>query len=567
MRRADRSSLRADALAGLTGAILALPQGVAYAAIAGLPPEYGLYTAIVTAIVAALFGSSRHLVSGPAAPISIVVASVAASAVPADSAAYLSYVLALTCLAGVFQLVLGLARLGVLVNFISHTVVVGFTAGAAFLIAASQLPSLLGTPHPDSAALIPTLMAVARDAGDFNPACAAVGGVTLLCAVLVRRLRPHWPALLAGMAGGAAAAAVLPASLGAIPMVGAMGGTLPTPSVPPLSLETVRTLTPGALALGLIGLIEALAIARAISLRSGQRIDANQEFIGQGLSNIAGSFFSCYAGSGSFTRSAANYEAGARTPLATIVAAAVVALVLVAAPGATAYLPTPAVAAVVLLIAWNLVEIGQIRQILRADRGETAVLLVTFLATLFLALEFAVYVGVLTSLVLFLARAATPRLVPVAPVPTRAERPLRNAARRGLDECPQMRILRVDGALFFGAVEHTARVLAGERAAGRRHVMLVGSAVNFVDVAGAELLAGEAEAFRREGGSLALCSFKDPALSAVTRGGYLERIGEENVFRSPDDAIAALFDRLDPEICRHCRARIFTECARAPGPE
>ncbi|MGD8430011.1 MAG: SulP family inorganic anion transporter, partial [Ectothiorhodospiraceae bacterium] len=400
LRRSDRHSVRADAVAGVTGAVLALPQGVAYAAIAGLPPVYGLYTAIVTAVIAALFGSSRHLVSGPAAPMSIVVASIATAVAPVDSAAYLPYVLALTLLAGVFQLAFGLARLGVLVNFISHTVVVGFTAGAAVLIAASQIPTLLGLPRPESAALVPTLNSVAHHAAGINAASVGVGAVTLGCALIVRRLRPRWPSMLIAMLAGAGVAAMLPSGRADVAMVGAMAGNLPAPGVPSLSLDTLRTLTPGALALALIGLIEAVAIARAIGLRSGQRIDPNQEFIGQGLSNVVGSFFSCYAGSGSFTRSAANYQSGARTPLATVFAAVGVALVLLLAPQATAYLPSASVAAVVLLIAWNLVEAGHIRQIVRADRGETAVLLITFLATLFLALEFAIYVGVILSLVL-----------------------------------------------------------------------------------------------------------------------------------------------------------------------
>lgn len=191
---------------------------------------------------------------------------------------------------------------------------------------------------------------------------------------------------------------------------------------------------------------------------------------------------------------------------------------------------------------------------------------VTFLATLFLALEFAIYFGVLLSLVLYLQRTARPRMIAVAPVPNRPERPLRNAEKRGLAECPQLKIIRMDGSLFFGAVDHVQSTLNAISDQGYKHIMLVGSAVNFVDVAGAELLAQEARRLRRQGGGLYLCSFKDPALETVRRGGYLEAIGEENVYSAPDDAIRDIFERLDAEQCRSCPARIFSECARVPAP-
>jgi SulP family sulfate permease len=562
----DLATVRGDLVAGLTGAIIVLPQGVAYALIAGLPPEYGLYTAIVTPIVAGLFGSSWHLVSGPTAAISIVVFSVVSDVVSPEGPNFIAYVLTLTFMAGVIQLALGIARMGALVNFISHTVVIGFTSGAAVLIGTSQLRHFFGLDLPAGESFAHTIAGFAVNVASSNPYVVAVGAVTLLSAMVVRRLKPRWPGMLIAMLIGSLFNIAIDGAAHGVALVGAMSGQLPPLSSPVFSLDVLSELAPGALAVAIIALIEAVSIGRAVAMRSQQRIDGNQEFIGQGLSNVVGSFFSCYAGSGSFTRTGANYDAGARTPLAAIFAAVMLALILVTAPWITAYLPMPAMGGIVLLIAWNLLDFHHVRQVVHSSRRETAVMAVTFFATLFLALEFAIYFGVLLSLVLYLQRTAHPRMVAVAPVPERPERPLRNAAKRGLAECPQLKIIRMDGSLFFGAVDHVQTTLNAVSDEGCRHIVLVGSAVNFVDVAGAELLAQQARRLQRLGGGLYLCSFKDPALETVRRGGYMEVIGEDNLYSTPEDAIHDIFQRLDPEICRHCHARIFTECARAPAP-
>ena len=324
--RVNAGSLRADLLAGLTGAIIVLPQGVAFATIAGLPPQYGLYTAIVPAAVAALFGSSWHLVSGPTTAISIVVFAALSPLAEPGSADFIRLALTLTFLVGAIQLAMGLARLGTLVNFISHTVVIGFTAGAAILIASSQLKNFFGIPVPRGASFAQTIHALAVQARDVNPYATAIGVVTLATGLLVRRLAPRFPYMIAAMLVGSVAGVALGAALGVgdrIRTVGALPGTLPPLSWPSLSLLTVRQLGGSAFAVTMLALTEAVSIARAIAVRSEQRIDGNQEFIGQGLANVVGSFFSSYASSGSFNRSGLNYEAGARTPLAAAFASAI----------------------------------------------------------------------------------------------------------------------------------------------------------------------------------------------------------------------------------------------------
>ncbi len=562
-RRITRKSLRDDLLAGLTGAVVVLPQGVAFALIAGLPPEYGLYTAIVAPVVAALFGSSWHLVSGPTTAISIVVLGVVSPLATPGSPEYLSLVLTLTLMTGLFQLALGLARMGVLVNFVSHTVVIGFTAGAALLIASSQLRHYftldLGADEP----FLITLGHFVQVLNQTNPVSFAIATATLLIALVVRQYRPHWPFMLLALMGGSLVCALLDGPARGVPMVGALPAQLPPLSAPELSIGALRQLAPGMLAVAILGLIEAVSIARAIATRSHQRIDGNQEFIGQGLSNMVGSFFSCYAGSGSFTRSGINYDSGAKTPLSAIFASLLVALFLLFLAPLTAWLPLPAMAGLIMLVAWNLVDFHHIRLIWRTSKQESTVMLVTLLSTLFLDLEFAIYAGVLLSLVLYLKRTSQPRILGLAPNQKTPKRTLHEAMKRRLPECPQLKIIRLDGSLFFGAVDHVQSALHAltDRGSEWRHVLVLGNSMNFIDVAGAEMLTHEARRLRQQGGGLYLCNLKDTVAEVLKRGGYDDAIGRENIFVSKEQAIRHIFQRLDFDRCAICAKRIFRECA------
>lgn len=562
----NRDSLRADFLAGVTGAFIVLPQGVAFAMIAGLPPEYGLYTAIVTPIVAALFGSSLHLISGPTTAISIVVlATVKPFALP-GSHEFITLALTLTFLAGMFQLILGLARMGALVNFISHGVVIGFTAGAAILIATSQLKHALGITLPPGESFVHTWIDLYRQLNEVNVYTLGIAVASIVTLLLFRHYRPRWPGMLFAMITGSVVCLLVGGEQQGVHLVGHLPEHLPPLSQPDFSLGTIRKLGPGALAVAMLGLIEAVSISRAIATRSEQRIDGNQEFIGQGLSNLVGSFFSSYAGSGSFTRSGINYQAGARTPMAAIFAAMLLAVILLLVAPLTAYLPMPAMAAIILVVAYNLIDFHHIRTTLKVSQSDAVVLVTTFLATLFLKLEFAIYVGVILSLALYLNRTARPRVYSVVPNPNDPMR--RMEIKTGLAECPQMRIVRIDGSLFFGAVNHVAESFRMflQKDPERNYLLLDGSGINFIDVAGAELLSQQARQLRKRGGGLYLCKVKDGVCGPLVKGGHLEEIGRDNVFESKTDAVKAIFDRLDRDRCRVCDKRIFRECITVEGP-
>jgi SulP family sulfate permease len=553
-RQITPTSLRADALAGLTGAIIVLPQGVAYALIAGMPPEYGLYAAIVPAIIAALFGSSWHLISGPTAALSIVVFTTISPLAQAGTAEFVGLALTLTLMAGLFQLALALARMGTLVNFVSHSVVVGFTSGAAIIIATSQLKNVLNLPVASSGDFIGNWLALYYNILFVHMPSLIVGAVTLAVVIGIKRWRRGWPNMLIAMVVGSLVTIALQASgwqsAQDIRLVGEIPASLPPFSIPPIDSQIIRDLAPGAMALGLLGLVEAVSIARSVATRSGQRIRGNQEFRGQALSNIIGSFTSSYAASGSFTRTGVNYEAGATSPLAAVFAAlALGAIILVFAPFA-AYITLPSMAAILLVVSWNLIDWHHIEVIFRAGRNEHMVFVVTFFATLLLPMEFAIYLGVLLSLVLYLRRTSKPTMMPMA---SKENSNLLIAAdRSALPECNQLKILRVDGSLFFGAVDYVqARLLESEQ----KHILVIASGINFIDLSGTELLANEAKRLRAAGGGLYLCNLKGKVIKPIIRNGHLKMIGKSNIFANKSIALQRLQGRLDGHVCPGCEQR------------
>ena len=559
--RVNRATLRADMLAGLVGAVMVLPQGVAYATLAGMPPEYGLYGSMLPAIVGALWGSSWHLMSGPTNATSLMVfATVSALAAP-FTPSYVALVLTLNLMVGLIKLGLGLARLGSLVNFISTAVVIGFTAGAGLLIIGAQLRNFFGIDVPQEASFVAGIRDFVTHLDKTNLAVLAVGVFTLVTALAGRRWFPRVPYMLTGIVLGALFAYAL-ARLGIadVPTIGALPSAVPPLSIPDMTFRTWQTLAPIALALTVIGLSEAISSARAVALRSGQRIDGNQEFIGQGLANIAGAFTSSYPTSGSFNRTGANYEAGARTPLACVFSAILLLVILLLVRPLAGFLPVASMAGVLFIIAMGLIDVRAMRRLWRTSRADALTLAVTFVATLTIRLEVAILVGVLVSLLVYLNRATHPHVVRVAPDPAQERRFRR--IRSDTPRCPQLDMLRIDGALFFGSVEHIRDEIEAARAArpATRHLLLIGSGISLIDSAGAELLANVASSLRDAGVQLYLCRVRPEVMALLERGGYLDVIGRHRVFATKDQAIAVIYRTLDAAKCAACNARIFNEC-------
>ncbi|MDD2685471.1 MAG: SulP family inorganic anion transporter [Gallionella sp.] len=559
----NKQSTRDDLIAGLTGALIVLPQGVAFATIAGMPPEYGLYAAMLPAIIAALFGSSWHLVSGPTTAISIAVFAAMSPLADPGSAEFIRMVLTLTFLVGLFQLILGLARMGVLVNFISHTVVIGFTAGAALLIAASQVKNFFGIAIERGAPFYVVIERLIAQIGDINPWVTLVGAATLAAGILAKRYIPKMPYMIVAMVIGSVLAYLLNLELGAettlIKTVGALSAQLPPLSLPDFSYETIHKVLFPALVVTMLALTEAVSISRAIAIKSEQRIDGNQEFIGQGLSNLVGSFFSSYASCGSFNRSGVNYAAGARTPMATVYASIFLLLILFLVAPLASYLPTAAMAGILFLVAWGLIDFHHIIEIGKTSLAETIILWATLLGTL-VDLEKGIFFGILLSLSIYLYRVSRPNITPV--VPAQGEGTYHFVGAEGHAQCPQLSMVRVDGAVFFGAVDHvrTQLMRIDEVNPQQKSVLIVARGITFVDVAGAQMLEQEARRRRKMGGGLYFYRCSDAIYKFLRKADKLDDIGAGGFFPAMSNWIKPVYSTLDTEICRQCSARIFSEC-------
>jgi SulP family sulfate permease len=472
--------------------------------------------------------------------------------------------MAVTLLVGVFQFLLGIARLGQLMNFVSPSVMMGFTAGAAVLIGQSQIASImdgLNTAFETSNVLnIDTAILIAG----ANYSVVAIVLATLVSAVLLRRLAPKLPGHLIALLLGSAVAYLVHARAHGIQFVEPIAFHLPPFRLPDLSVETLRSLAPGSFAIALIGLLQTVSISRAIAARSRQHIDTNQEIIGQGLSNLVGSFFSSYAGSGSLTRSGLNYDSGARTPLSAIFSSFFLLGMMAFISPLIHYLPIPAMSGLIFLIAWRLIEFGKIVHVLRTSASESLVLVATFLAVLFLEMEFAIFLGVILSLCFFLHRTMRTDVPLWVPNPTDRHRSFVNADRAKLPECPQAIFSRLQGPLYFGALEGLQREFRRlERTRPHQSHMVLGIDGNIgMDLSGAEFLIDEARRREARGGGLYLI-VKYPRLrKQLSTYRVAREIGPGHVFRRKSEAIPRVVRRLDPAICAACKSRIFLECPK-----
>lgn len=566
--RVSPKTIRADLISGLTVAIVVVPQAVAFASIAGMPPQYGLYAGMIPPIIAAFFGSSWHLMSGPTTAASIVLLTSLSEFAEPLSPEYVGLALTLTFMVGVLELTLGLARMGTLVNFISHSVVVGFTTGAAILIASKQLKNFFGVPIPRGGDLVDTLITFFHQLPNTNGYILLIASVTFLTGMLFKYKVPRVPFLIVALFAGTFLSVLLNATLGSevthIKTVGALPQTLPPISMPDFSFRTFTDLAPAALAMTLFALTEAVSIGRAIGIRSGQLIDGNQEFIGQGLSNIAGSFFSAYVATGSFNRTSLNYQAGAKTPMSAMIAGFLEIFIVLAIAPLVAYLPNAAMAGILFIVAWGLIDIPAIKHILHSTNSERSIFWVTFLAALFLDLEFAILAGILLSLMLYLMRASRPRIVTRIPDP---KLPNRKFSSEGdhLKECPQLHIMRIDGPLFFGSVAYLREKFAKleQQHPEQKHLAIVAQGISFVDIAAADVLADEAARRREAGGGLYFINMKGGLWDSLEECHAIapDKIDPKHIFQGKSAAITGIFQKLDKDKCSTCRARSFLECS------
>ncbi len=563
------ASLGADLFAGVTVAAVALPQAMAYATVIGLPPQYGLYTAIVVTAVGALFDSSRQLINGPTNAISIAVLS-ALLVVP--EAERLSGAILLALMVGLIQTGITLLRLGDLTRFISHAVIVGFTAGAAGLLIIEQLPLVLGLVPVGGGGHVLARFAQTLLAGAPANAWPLALGLGTIAVVLVIRAINYYglarrgfvrlPELLLAMGAASACVAIFDLEAAGVAVVGSIPAELPSFGVPEVAWQRVRELAGDAMAIALLGLLEAVAMAKAIASKTGQRLDMNQQCLSEGLANLAGSFFHCFPGSGSLTRSMVNREAGAVTQWSGVIAAACVAVtVLLFAPYA-AYIPRASLAAILVLIALRMIDRRELRYYLRTTRFDAGVVAVTAFSAIAISIEFCILIGIFLSFVLYVPRAARVSLTELVLTDARTIRP----RDEGDALCTKMLLFNIEGELFFGAAPELEALLLGIEArvdeSGVRALILRCREIRNPDASCIRLLDDFIARVAARGVHLLLCGVRPDLYQTLVRTGSAARLGEESLLRERPkawtgihDAVARAQARLSGELCDACPLR------------
>jgi len=673
----QRDVLRADIIAGISVALVLVPQSMAYAQLAGMPAYYGLYAGFLPVIVAALWGSSNQLAHGPAAVSSILTASALAPLATLGSENFVVLAILLAFMVGVIQLALGLCRLGNVVSFLSHPVILGFTSAAAIIIGLSQLNKLFGLPLGRSDFFLGDVWEMLKQLPDTHLPSLLIGAGAMAVIWAFRRWLPRWPGVLFAVALGTAvswgigfernasapvdaitdphalsiardfeqarsraseldaeietlrradAAAVSRSEAlarryelelkqleradigrenaqrlrglrqlafsagfgtdGAIvsldtpgrgaasgattwrirdiragsvrlsgggEVVGTIPAGLPSISLPQFSWEAVRSLLSAALVMALIGFVEAVSIGKAMAARTRQRIDANQELFGQGLANIAGSFTQAFPTMGSFSRSAVNISAGARTGMASVVTGLLMLVTLVALTPLLYHLPQSVLAAVIMMAVTSLIGFAAMNRAWRAHRHDGLAAWITFFATLLLApaIDYGVLLGAALAVLLYLYRTMRPRMALLSRHP---DGTLRDARVHDLPTSEQLVVLRFDGSLYFANVPYFEDMVLEAVASfpRAREVLIVCEGLNAIDASGTEVLEHLSERLAAGGITLSMCAVKLQVVEVFERTGLSARIGAANLFRSADQAIAAIAQRTSDPSIAHC---------------
>jgi len=562
--------LRRDLIAGLTVATVAVPQAMAYALIAGIPPTYGLFTAIVMTALGSIFGSSRFLMNGPTNAISLVVLGAAGiETADSDGTERLQFVFLLAVLVGMIQILIALLKLGDLTRYISESVIVGFMTGAGFLVALTQIDKLLGLESVGKGTdyLLRRLWLTWTQGGPINLRALVIGLATIAMIYglhrLSRRLKIKLPELLITLVLVSSvvwlADQIFPPANQISHLV--VEQRLPRFTMPAFSHEAIRQLWGGSLAISLLGLVEALAIAKAIGAQTREPLDYNRQCLAEGIANLGGGLFQCMPGSGSLTRSAINYFSGAATRISGIFAAlAVLAALLLFAPLAR-YVPQPALAGVLMWTAWRIVDRPRLMFCLRATRFDAGLAIATGLSAVFISIEFSILIGTFLSFLFYVPRASRLRATELV---LGRERVVRE--RRPDDPpCAKIVILSIDGELFFGAaqdLEERFTELRGRVKEGVRVVVLALKWARNPDMVCLEHLRNFLQDVQKHKAIVLLCGVRDDLAESLERLHSHDWLPPDCVFREnasgPSSTLQAVrrgYDLLGENLCVTCPRR------------
>ncbi len=548
LRAYERRNLRSDVSAGVTTAVMLIPQAMAYAMLAGLPPIVGLYASTIPLVLYALFGSSRELAVGPVAMDSLLVATTLAPIAVAGSSEYVGLAVLLALMVGVIAAGLGLARAGFLVNFLSRPVVSGFTSAAALIIGLSQLQHLLGVELPRSQNVFAILNAAARAIGVFQPHTLLIGLASIVALVGLKRFAPKVPRGLAVVTAATFGVWALGLDVRGVAVVGDVPAGLPVPSLPAVDVGMVVELAPAAFVIALVAFMEAVSVAKAYASQRGYEISANQELIGLGAANVGAALVGGYPVTGGFSRTAVNAQAGARTPLAGLVTSGVVVGTLLFLTPLFYFLPKAVLAAVIMTAVFGLIDLQQVRHLWRVDRADFMLLMFTFVATLALGIQAGIALGVGASLLWFVIQTTRPHAAVLGRLPGTSA--YRNVARhRGAEQFDGVLILRIDASFYFGNVsflKELVRDTLAETPAPVHTVIVDASSINRLDSSANDALGTMVKSLRDGGVRMVLAGLKGPVSDALERSGVYRDVAGEQPFLSVHDAVHAVLNPPPP---------------------
>ena len=557
------SFLRGDILAGLTVAIVLIPQSMAYALLAGLPPIYGLYAATLAPLIGAMWGSLRQLATGPIAIMSLLVLTTLSPIAEPGSTEFIELAVLLSLMVGIIYLAIGLVKMGEIMSFISHSAVKGFTAAAALIIIATQLPHFIGIQVARHEYIFPQLLEIVATLPQLHWPTLLIGCVAYALIDGIKRIRPNFPSSIVALVVTTVAVVVLNLDQHGVKIVGETPSGLPLPRLVRLDFEVISSLIGPAVVIAFVSFAETYSVGKAISTQTKQRLDVDQEFVGQGLANIIGSFFQAYPVSGSFSRTAINYAAGGKTGISSAVSSVAVVLALLFFTPLLTYIPKATLAALVINAVLMLFNPKEVFKLWKMNRDDGIVAITVFVISLLAKPDYALLLGVMMSLMFFLWKTMHPRIVRIS---KDTEYDIfANADLFELPSCPQILHLRSDNLIYFANADYTIENII-ERLDNfetvPKFVLLDLQAMGFIDITGIEELRALLDETKSRNVRLAFMGVHRPVQEVFESSGFMEEIEADLFIKFRGDAITVLFERIDHTYCQNtCPHVIYFECS------
>lgn len=535
----EKTNLRGDLSAGMTVAVMLIPQGMAYAVLAGLPPVYGLYASILPLLLYSIFGTSRQLAVGPVAMVSLIIFAGISEFAQPGTERFIQLAILATLGVGIVQTLMGTLKMGFLVNFLSHPVLSGFTSAAAIIIGASQLKNLFGLQMPGSMPVLDTITTaiVSLPGANISTALIGIGSVALI--IGLKKWKKSFPSALVVVLIGTALVAWLDLDQNGVAIVGDIPRGFPAFTSPDFNLQDVLSLMPVILVISLVGYMESIAIAKSIANRRQYKIDSNQELIGLGMANVGGAFFQSFPVTGGLSRTAVNDQAGAETPLAAIISAGLVALTVAFLTPLFYYLPQAVLAAIIIVAVSSLFDLHAMKVLWKTDRRDLVLLMVTFIATLSLGIETGIAIGVVLSLVIVIYNSTKPHSAELGQL-------VDTENYRNLDRYPEalkrddIIVFRYDSPLYFASSNYfldRVQELVQTRNTAPKLFIFDAASVNFIDSTGMHSLEELLKFLEKKGIGFAIAGVIGPVRDKLKQSGLMTHIGMDNFFFDVAEAV------------------------------